>query len=181
MENFLDELAKATPTPASGAASCYVGAEAAALLEMIAGFAAKKGQSSGEALVERGRELRHAFLMQAAQDSAAYTQVISAYRLPKDAADRGEAIARALREATLSPLAVLDLAVALIEAIREVEAICPRTMRSDWECAVVLCGAAVDVSAKNAAANFDGAADADVLRHQLDVKLRRIAEITPQV
>ncbi len=181
MEGFLDELAKATPTPASGAASCYVGAEAAALLEMIAGFAVKKGQHSGEELVGRGKELRHAFLGQAERDSAAYTQVISAYRLPKDTAGRDEAIAQALREATLSPLAVLDLAIALIEAIREAEAICPKTMRSDWECAVVLCGAAVEVSAKNAAANFDGAAGVEDLRHQLDAKLRRLAELTPKV
>ncbi len=181
MEGFLEELARATPTPASGAASCYVGAEAAALLEMIAGFAAKKGHGTGEPFIQLGRKLRAAFLAQAEKDSAAYTQVILAYRLPKAAPGRGDAIAQALRAATLSPLAVLDLTIELIEAIREAEAICPASMRSDWESAVVLCGAVVSVSAKNAAANFEGAEGADGLKRQLQEKLAQLAQITPQL
>ena len=156
-------------------------AEAAALLEMVAGFAAKKGHGSAEPLIQQGRKLRAAFIVQAERDSAAYTQVLSAYRLPKDAPGRREAIARALRAATLSPLAVLDLTIELVEAIREAEAICPASMRSDWESAVVLCDAVVKVSVKNAAANFEGADGAGELKQRLEEKLASLAQITPRL
>lgn len=181
MDRFLEELAEPTPTPAGGAASCYVGAAAAALVEMVAGFAAKKGQAAGPSLAARARDLRAAFIDQAAEDSSAYQQVLLAYRRPRDDPDRPVSIARALREATLSPLQVLDLAIALAEAIQASGAICPEAMRSDWESAAVLCGAVARVCANNATDNLGSALGADELRALLDEKLERFARTLPNV
>lgn len=181
MDQFLDELGRATPTPAGGAASCYVGATSAALIEMVAGFGLKKGHAVGVSIAERARKLRMDFISEAEKDSAAFERVLAAYRRPKADPDRQASIALALRDATMSPLRILDLVLALAQIIRESEAVCPASAHSDWESAIVFCRAVANVSAGNATSNLGEAQGADELKALLREKLDRLAQALPQI
>ncbi|MDA8345139.1 MAG: cyclodeaminase/cyclohydrolase family protein [Thermaerobacter sp.] len=181
MDGFLDSLASATPTPGGGSAACYVAATGAAIVEMCAGLGAKKGKQGAEELAGAAHALRQDFLRQAELDGAAFDQVLSAYRMPKDSPERPDAIASALRSAALSPLHILDQVRELADLITRAQEITPAAAKSDWESAAVFARAASDVAGRNVRVNLDGAAGAAELEAQLASKLELVDRGLPKV
>jgi formiminotetrahydrofolate cyclodeaminase len=181
MDRFLSELAAATPAPGGGSAACYVAATAAALVEMCGGLGQKKGKEGAEGLVRDANLLRQTFLRQADLDGAAFSEVLAAYRIPKDDPQRPGAIATALRAAALSPLQVLDQLLSLANLIVRAQEITPAAAKSDWESAVVFSRAASDVAARNVRINLDGAAGAAELEEKLAAKLALFESKLPKV
>ena len=121
--HFLEALAAVTPTPGGGSAAAYGGAMAAALVEMVARLTiGKKKYAEVEAemqsILERAGELRDELTTAVVQDSAAFEQVMSAFRMPKDALEQAEARSAAIEAATLEatqvPLHVANLAVEVL-------------------------------------------------------------------
>jgi formiminotetrahydrofolate cyclodeaminase len=114
VQQFLDELASAAPTPGGGGASAIMGAMGAALIAMVANLTiGKKGYEAVEAemkaqLVE-AEGLRARLTAMVADDVSAFNQLMAAYRLPKDSdeqkAARSQAIQDGLKHATRAPLA----------------------------------------------------------------------------
>lgn len=181
MDRFLKDLAAPTATPGGGSAACYVAATGAALIEMCAGLGQRKGRQGAEEMAIQARGLRQDFVRQAELDAAAFTEVLQAYRMPKESPERPGAIATALRAAALSPMQVLDQVLRLGELIAGTQEITPASAKSDWESAAVFARAAADVAARNVLANLDGAAGAAELQAQLEAKLGLLERKLPQV
>lgn len=113
---FLDALASPEPTPGGGTASAIVGAMGTSLLVMVTGLAKSRTNTDDEkaALATARQALMPigALLSQLADaDTAAFNDVMAAYRLPKATDEeklaRTAAIQTALQGATIVPLRTL--------------------------------------------------------------------------
>lgn len=91
MKSFLDEVAARTPAPGGGAVAAMTAASAAALVSMAARF------SDADDVAATGDELRARLVQLAADDAAAYQQVL---------ATRGEARRAAMLVATDVPKSI---------------------------------------------------------------------------
>lgn len=129
LDELLDAFASNQPVPGGGSAAALAGAVGASLFIMVAGLPKTRHGTDEEraALTEaaaRLRPLRDELSSLIDRDSAAFTSVINAYRLPKstdaEKAARGDAIDRAMRAATDAPLATMR---ACERVMREAEAI----------------------------------------------------------
>ena len=126
IENFLDLLAAAQPTPAGGSTSALIGAMGAALVSMVARLTVNKdkyAQAHEEmaAVLEASEALREELTEAMQQDIKAYNKVMSAYALPGQGADktkRDNAIQAAFKEATEAPLMCIRLSLQVIPLAR---------------------------------------------------------------
>lgn len=122
--NFLDELARGTPTPGGGSASAFAGAAAAALTAMVARLTTgKKKYAEVEpqmwSLIEKAEKLRADLTAAIDEDAAAFQAFLAASRLPKDTPDqqlvRDEALHAATMGAIQVPRKVTGLALEVME------------------------------------------------------------------
>jgi formiminotetrahydrofolate cyclodeaminase len=113
IDEFLDRLASADPTPGGGSAAAIMGAAAAALVSMVCNVSiGKKGQEAAEpemrAVLERSESLRRRLTGMVEDDMTAFDGLMAAYKLPKatehDKARRADAIQASLKRATQVPL-----------------------------------------------------------------------------
>lgn len=120
---FIDRLAAGTATPGGGAASAYAGAMAAGLVAMVARLTlGKKKYAEVEAqmqsVLEGAEKLRANLTHAIAEDSAAFEDVMAAFKLPKGTAEeqtaRAEAVEQAYVHAAEVPLRVARDAVATL-------------------------------------------------------------------
>jgi formiminotetrahydrofolate cyclodeaminase len=114
IEEFLDRLASKDPTPGGGGAAAIMGAMGAALVSMVCNVST--GKRACESVEPELREvcaesetLRRRLTSMVADDVAAFDELMSAYRLPKDTdeekARRSQSIQASLKRATEVPLA----------------------------------------------------------------------------
>ena len=168
VRDLLAAFASSSPTPGGGSASALASAVGASLLAMVAGLPKTRAGSADNrtaldqaaaALVEIRRELADAI----DADTAAYDQVVAAYKLPKtsvaDKAARNAAIQRALRGATDVPLHVVRLSGQAIEAASTVAAHGHRGASSDVGVAIALLRAGLLGARLNVDINLDGLQD----------------------
>jgi glutamate formiminotransferase / formiminotetrahydrofolate cyclodeaminase len=122
-KSFLDELAKGTPTPGGGSAAAHAGATAAALVAMVARLTiGKKKYAAVEPrmwqIIEEADQLRHELTQAVEDDAAAFTQYMTAMRLPKETEEqqsiRNEAIEKGVLEAIRTPLKVSEMAIQVL-------------------------------------------------------------------
>lgn len=115
LEEFLNDLASASPEPGGGSAAALSGALGASLVAMVCrltiGRKNYEDVSAGcEKMVGRADELRAELLRQINEDAEAYGKVMAAYQLPKETeqekAARTGAIQTALKGAVEVPLKV---------------------------------------------------------------------------
>jgi len=113
IEEFLNRLASADPTPGGGSAAAIMGASGAALVSMVCNVSiGKKGYEAAErelrAVLEQSETLRRRLTAMVEDDVSAFDGLMAAYKLPKatedDKARRAEAIQRSLERATQVPL-----------------------------------------------------------------------------
>jgi len=116
LADLMDAFASTDPVPGGGSAAALAGAVGASLLLMVAGIPKTRTGAPEETadLAEaatRLHPLRDQLLELVDRDSDAYQQVMAAYRLAKDTdaekASRKNAIDRAMRSATETPLATM--------------------------------------------------------------------------
>jgi formiminotetrahydrofolate cyclodeaminase len=106
---LLADLAARTPAPGGGCACAWAGALAAALGEMVAGFA-------GDAqAVARARALRSELLAAGERELHSYGPVLDATRLPKADPSRKRRLDAALTEASETPLAIARASTEMAE------------------------------------------------------------------
>ena len=130
VSELLDAFASSAPTPGGGSASALAGAAGASLLLMVARMPKTKTapetdraplDAAAAALAPIARELRDLI----DRDTAAYEEVVAAYRLPKSTDEeksaRREAIQRAMRSAVEAPLAVTRACRAALDQAAIVE------------------------------------------------------------
>ena len=120
VQDFIEQLASASPTPGGGSASALAGATAAAMVEMAANLTVGREkfrdvEEEMRVVLARAGELRELMLNAVDEDTDAFDEVSAAYKMPKDSdtekAARTEAIQAALKGATEVPLRVAKAAM----------------------------------------------------------------------
>jgi formiminotetrahydrofolate cyclodeaminase len=164
VRGFLDQLAARTPAPGGGGAAAVTGAMAAGLVAMAARFSARQLPGAGE-LADQADELRRRAADLAEADAWAYTSVLEALRLPREAAQRREA----LLGAALVPLEIAEIGAEVAQlAARVAEAGNPN-LRGDAATGAVLAAA----SARSAACLVDINVDLGELDPELSRRAAR--------
>jgi methenyltetrahydrofolate cyclohydrolase len=168
VQAFLESLADRVPAPGGGASAALHGAQAAALVAMVARYSDGPKYAAHAAAIRRIRdaadELRENALTLAEDDAAAFTAVTEAYRLPKatdtEAAERSSAIAAAVLGAARPPAFVVGVAGRVLELAEELLPVGNRHVVSDVAAAAEAARAAATTARVNIEINLGGIADA---------------------
>lgn len=163
VQAFAEALAGKDPTPGGGSASALAGAMAAALVAMVARTTAGSKKfadraAAMEALAREADGLRADFLVLTEEDAAAFDQVMTAVRMPKESAEqqaaRSRAVQDAYRAAAGPPMKVCDAAVRLLAlALRAAQEGTP-SAASDAGVGGLLASAALEGAALNVRINL---------------------------
>jgi formiminotetrahydrofolate cyclodeaminase len=170
--DLLSAFSSSDPTPGGGSASALASAVGASLLLMVAGLPKTRTNSPEDrTALERAAAglagIRTQLSDAVDADSAAYDEVVAAYRLPKGTAEeqaaRKAAIQRALRSAIEVPLAVMRLSKQAMQHAAEVAAHGHRAASSDVGVAVALLQAGASGARLNIDTNVQSVSDAGYL------------------
>ena len=164
---FLEKIAAKTPAPAGGAVAALSGAQAAALIAMVARYTTGPKYAAVAQTVERvireADELRAECTDLIAADAAAFGSVAAAYALPKDTAEhqaaRSAAIAAALVTATKPPAEVIAAAGRLLDLAEALRPVGNRTVLGDLVAAAEAIRSAAASSRIFVQANLAGITD----------------------
>jgi formiminotetrahydrofolate cyclodeaminase len=164
---FLDELAARLPAPGGGAVAALHGAQAAALLEMVARYSDGPRYAAGagtiSAVLTRAGGLREECLRLAEEDAAAFGAVGRAYGLPRDTEEakgvRSAAIAAALLAAARPPAGVIAAAATLVELAETLLPVSNRNVITDVAAAAEAARAAATTARVNVEVNLSGSTD----------------------
>ncbi len=120
IEDFVGQLASASPTPGGGSASALAGALAASMVEMACNLTVGREkfrdvEEELKVVLERAHSLREQLLSCVDEDTDAFTAVSAAYKMPRstdaEKEERTAAIQVALKQATDVPLRVAQAAM----------------------------------------------------------------------
>ncbi|HZV78684.1 MAG TPA: cyclodeaminase/cyclohydrolase family protein [Candidatus Binatus sp.] len=170
IDAYTQALASADPTPGGGSASALVAALAAALASMVARLTAASPKYAAVAtrMNEIAREadgLVGDLVKAIDADVAAFEEVTSAYRMPKDSderkAARSEAIQHALVSATNAPMHVVDRCALIARLSNELVDTGNPNAISDAGCSALFAQTAARGAALNIRINVKGLKDAD--------------------
>lgn len=118
VDEFISELASASPAPGGGSVAALAGALGAALTSMVCSLTIGKKKYLGvqaemETVLKRTERLRAELAAYIEEDTAAFNSVMAAFALPKETDEerrkRSGAIQRETAKATLVPLRVMEL------------------------------------------------------------------------
>jgi formiminotetrahydrofolate cyclodeaminase len=165
--DLLDAFASPSPTPGGGSAAALAGSVGAALLMMVARLPKTRGSEGDRGALDAAagelEHLRGRLRDLVDLDSRAYEAVMSAYKLPKssdlDRAARREAIQQALREATATPLAVMECSARALGHAGAIASHGSRNAASDVGVGVELLAAALRAARLNVEINLEGLED----------------------
>ncbi|MFF4988153.1 cyclodeaminase/cyclohydrolase family protein [Streptosporangium saharense] len=185
IDDFLGSLAARVPAPGGGASAALHGAQAAALLGMVARYSDGPKQAGHEELIGRvlaeADALRDRALGLAEEDAAAFTAVTDAYRLPKETEQertaRSAAIAGALAAAARPPAETIDLARRLVELAEELLPVGNRNVITDVAAAAEAARAAATTARVNVEINLGGIRDEEV-RAELAARTAGVDDLT---
>jgi formiminotetrahydrofolate cyclodeaminase len=164
---FLDELAARAPAPGGGAVAALHGAQAGALLSMVARYSdgpryAEHAETISSVLAS-AEELRAECVRLAEADAVAFGAVAAAYRLPRDTAEaasaRSAAIAAALTTAAGPPASVVAAATRLIDLAELLRPASNRSVIADVAAAAEAARAAAATARINVEVNLPGVTD----------------------
>lgn len=119
VQQFLDQLASATPTPGGGSVAALSGALAAGLITMVCDLTIGRPRYADfdvecQQIRQQSEQIRAELTRLIQADIDAYTLVAAAYKRPKDDPARAQAIIDASVIATDTPLLIAEQAAALI-------------------------------------------------------------------
>jgi len=166
--DLLAAFSSPDPTPGGGSASALASAVGASLLMMVSRLPkTRTGAANERAALEAAHgtlvDIRDALAAAVDADTAAYDQVVSAYKLPKASPDeqqsRKAAIQEALRGATDVPLQVMRASAAALREADTVAAHGHSGAASDVGVAIALLRAGLHGARLNLDINLDGIRD----------------------
>ena len=140
--DFLAAVAAEAPTPGGGAVSAVTVGLAAGLVAMAAAFSSGH-LDAAESLTTQSQELLARVAPLAEHDAAAYTEVLTAFALPKDHLQRAATIRRALARAADVPLEIAEIGVSVLKLAEQIEREGNPNLRGDAFTARMLAAAAV--------------------------------------
>jgi formiminotetrahydrofolate cyclodeaminase len=170
VSGLLAAFRSSEPTPGGGSASALAAAAGASLVAMVAGL--PKPQATESADLERLKDVGIRATALASrleslidEDSDAYSEVVTAFRLPKgseaEKAARSAAIQRALTAATEAPLTVMRHCVEALEIAGTAIALGNENAATDAQVGVGLLKAALHGAAANVETNLGSLKDAE--------------------
>ena len=128
LKEFMNEVASESPAPGGGSVSAYLGALGVALGTMVANLSSHKSGWDNRwkefsDWAEKGKTIQNDLLQLVDEDTAAFNDIMAAYRLPKkteeEKHERDIAIQKAAENATLVPFKVMETAFSGFDLIRE--------------------------------------------------------------
>lgn len=159
MNEFISLLGSDAPAPGGGAAAAVAGSIGIALCRMV--VALTKGREKyqeHEALMaeiqQAADKLEAQIMATADRDAEAYSAVIAAYKLPKDAPERGEAIEQALKTAAEVPFELMSLSYEAAKLSQRAYGKSNRNAEGDLGVSVILLKAALQSGWLNVLANL---------------------------
>jgi formiminotetrahydrofolate cyclodeaminase len=170
IKEYLEKTASNTALPGGGSGAALSAAVAASLVEMVANLTiGKKGFEEVEAqmkiIATRAAKARHKLTEQIDQDSDAYNQVMTAFKLPRETEVqkklRSEAIQNGLKQAALVPLGVAQDALVIIELARTVVAKGNKNAVTDGAVGVMMARTAAMGALFNVKINLSAIKDSD--------------------
>lgn len=168
LRDVIGAFAASDPTPGGGAASALASAVGASLLVMVATLPKTRSGSNDERSALTGATgaltgIQHQLTEAIDADTAAYNNVVAAYRQPQSTSTeqtaRKGAIQRALGGATDVPLGVMRLSV---DALKQAQAVARnghRAATSDVGVALALLQAGLEGARLNVRVNLAGISD----------------------
>jgi formiminotetrahydrofolate cyclodeaminase len=169
LRDLLAAFSSPDPTPGGGSASALASAVGASLLMMVAALEKTRNGSDDDraALASMSTalaDIRERLTAAIDSDTAAYDQVVNAYKLPKATPDeqraRKAAIQHALHGATDVPLTVMRLSARACERAATIAAHGHRAAASDIGVAVALLRAGLHGAGLNVEINLGSLVDA---------------------
>jgi formiminotetrahydrofolate cyclodeaminase len=159
VEPFVEQLAAPTAAPGGGSASAAAGAMAAGLGAMVAGMSrGKKAYVQHERehseAIARLSQLREQLKAAIDEDANAFKAVMAAFKAAKDGGDGAGAINKAMREATLVPFKVAEMAAEVRNIIERLKPITNPKAASDLAVGGYLCEAALKGALENVEINL---------------------------
>ncbi len=170
LADLVDAFSSTDPVPGGGSAAALAGAVGAALLLMVAGNPKTKSGAPEETAdladaAARIRPLRDSLLELVDRDSEAYSQVLTAFKLPKgsdaEKSQRQQAIETATRWATEVPLDTMRACQQALRGAVTVAANGNRNASSDVGVAIELLFAALRGARMNVEINLAGVSDTE--------------------
>lgn len=168
LAEYFDELSTDSPAPGGGSAAAVSGAQAAALVSMVANLThGKKGYEDAWAEMEqvalKAQALKDELARSIDRDTDAFNGLMDASRLPKKTPEEQAARAEALEKATLNaievPLSVVRNMVKVLELAAVTAAKGNRNSISDVSTAAAQARAAAEGAADNVMINVPGLQD----------------------
>jgi glutamate formiminotransferase/formiminotetrahydrofolate cyclodeaminase len=165
VKGLLDELASESPAPGGGSVSALCGALSAGLSSMVANLTFdKKGFEKQKSLMDetanKAQRLKEFFIQAVDEDTAAFNQIVSARRMPKNNADEIQRREQALFEANVKaidvPLSILSASEELLKLAEIVLRDGNQNSLSDAGCAVLNAVAAGEGAYMNVLINLAG-------------------------
>ncbi len=193
IKEFLAKTASGSPVPGGGSIAALSAATAASLAEMVAnltigkkGFEEKKEQMKD--IVKKAADYRNEAIKDIDKDSDAYSDVLTAFRLPKSSEqeknDRKQAIQDAFKNASLVPLGVAKNAFRITQLAEKVVKYGNKNAVTDGAVAVMMARTAVLSALYNVKINLSSINDMDFvervrkdvisLENQIEEKERKI-------
>lgn len=185
---FSEDLASDRPVPGGGSASAYAGALGAALAAMVARIASKKAPGKHDEFIAEVDNLRADLLRLVDDDSAAYSRVAEAMKLPKVTDDeKKERLSRmqaALLAAARVPLEIARTCRRLLESCERGAALAPAAAASDIGVGALMAEAALKGAALNVMINLASLKDAahvKTLSEDLDRAVEGVDELRKRI
>lgn len=187
---FIEATAAATPAPGGGSTAALAGALAAALTQMVSGLTAGRKKyaevdETARAILAEAGALREQLTAAIAEDAAAFTEVMAAFRLKDvDETEKQAAIEAATIHAGEVPLRVAYLSRDAARLAAQMARLGNVNAVSDAAAGVLLAAAAVQVAALNVNINGVGLQDrarAESWREQAAALEREVADLSAEV
>ena len=176
---FLNELASDSPAPGGGSMAALSAASAAGLGSMVARLTAaskkEEYQSVRGRMIELVDELEHhrrVFMRIIDEDTAAFNDIMAAFRLPKDTDEaknfRTKKIQEAYRKATLVPYETAKLTLVIMKLLGELSEHGMNTAISDVGVGFHLAFAALEGGRLNVLINLSSIKDEEFRRYHFE-------------
>ena len=158
LEDFLEQVAAATPAPGAGAVSATVVALAAGLAAMSAGLSGRQ-LPDAEEVAARMRRLQEQVGRLAQRDAAAYGEVLAALGTGTPGPERSVAVREALSKAADVPLEMATIGMSVLDVAADVARRGNPNLRGDALTACLLAQSAVQAAAALVELNLSDAED----------------------
>jgi len=169
VKEFVDTLASNTPAPGGGSVSALAGATGCGLLAMAGELSYHKKafkaldenvKKAFKDVIDDFQRSKEKMLAYIDEDTAAFNQLMDAFRMPKETDDEKSKRRLAIRHATMEtirvPMEVCQLALASLRNVDKVIDLANKNTISDQGVGVMMLHSAVEGSAMNVLINLSG-------------------------